>query len=190
MIWIPFITLLLATASDSGARRRRRLAPPDWRWFDLQYHATDLVMAGMSYDLMEWLIELGQRAGVPPLLDGAGLERMRRSLRDVPGARVIVDRHTGFWSVRQGDWLVVTEPWSSACLIGMPGVPAEIPASTGDRVALYRCEAERRRRVTGEGVPLGAQRMLADLWLPASYLRPNPLGLDYNVVQVSVWKVK
>jgi hypothetical protein len=152
---------------------------------DLQESAGDMVVAGMDYDLVDWLISMAERSSFPALLDNRGLDRLQQSLLHIPGARVEVDPETSFWRVRHGNWLIATEPWGTECLVGQ--VRGEIPSSTGKQLPLYHAEAGRRRSC-GIAVPRGADWYVAELWLPAAPLRPNPLGIDYKAVQVGVWR--
>lgn len=184
-LWIPAITLLLALASDrSQSKRTCKLVPPDFRWLTVQDSATDMVLNGMDYDLVDWLIDLAQSAGVAPLLDNRALKQLEHDLRYVRGARVIVNPETGFWSVQHGRWLIETEPWCIQCL---EHVPIQ-PQSTGEQLVLYRRESEQRRQ-REEMVPRTAKRLFAELWLPARDLSPDILGLNYNIVQVCVWEL-
>jgi hypothetical protein len=142
---------------------------------------------GVDHDLITWIVDTAERPGTPPMLDEKATTKMRKTLTDVEGAELSVDPETGWWSVRHDRWLVQAEPWSSSCLMGRPD---PIPAYTGQRVKMYRLEAARRRRTPPhEGVPEGAELLLTEIWLPASPLRPNPLGLDYDVVQLTVWRL-
>jgi hypothetical protein len=192
LVVIPAFTLLLATAAERPrARRRRRLAPPDLRWLDLQGHATDLFIWGVDDDFIAFILELSERSGVPPLLGGNAARTMERRLaRAVPGATLDVDPESGFWSIRFDDWLLKTEPWCTSCLIGS-GHPPPIPPFTGQRLPLYLLEARRRRMAhEGSSVPHEATHLVTEIWLPATHLRPNPMGLDYDAVQLTLWKLR
>lgn len=184
---LPVFTLLLATAADRPrARRRRKLRPPDTRWLDLRSHARDLALAGVEEDLLAWIVGTAERPGLPPLLDDDSSKKMRKTLSSVEGAKLDVN-DDGRWSVHQNNWLVRAEPWSSERLIGGPD---PIPGYTGQRVELYRAEAARHRSSPPHhGVPGDAELLLTEMWLPAAPLHPNPTGLDYDVVQLTVWRL-
>jgi hypothetical protein len=189
-LWIPLLTLALATASEhSGARRRRRLEPPDMRWADLHQQASDWYVYGLDPDMIQWVVDLAERAGVPPVLGRMGQLRWAKTLPEDAELEVSPE---GRWSVVHEGWLIAAEPWSIERLERTTGSNDAFPRSTGERLPMYQYEAERQRRTLPEGapggVPEGASLLLAELWLPA---QEGGLGAveDYDAVQISIWKM-